>query len=38
VLRKENGKQTRLPFNYKQALSGKGNNPELKSGDVIVVP
>jgi len=38
VLRKQNGKQARLPFNYKQALSGKGTNPILQSGDVVVVP
>ena len=38
VLRKENDKETRLPFNYKKALSGKGANPELQSGDMVVVP
>ena len=38
VLRKENGKETRLPFNYKKALSGKGSNPELLPGDIVVVP
>jgi polysaccharide export outer membrane protein len=38
VLRKDNGKETRLPFNYKKALSGKGSNPELMPGDMIVVP
>jgi polysaccharide export outer membrane protein len=38
VLRKENGKETRIPFNYKKALSGKGNNPELMPGDMVVVP
>ncbi len=38
VLRSENGKQVRLPFNYKKALSGKGVNPELLSGDMVVVP
>jgi polysaccharide export outer membrane protein len=40
VLRTVNGTQTKLPFNYKEAL--KGNSPEqnvlLKSGDTIVVP
>lgn len=40
VLRTENGKQTKLPFNYKEVV--KGNNPEqniaLKPGDTIVVP
>jgi polysaccharide export outer membrane protein len=38
VLRKVDGKETRFPFNYKKALSGKGDNPELMSGDMIVVP
>jgi len=40
VLRTENGKQTKLPFNYKQAISGKSDaqNIELQPGDVIVVP
>ena len=40
VLRTENGKQSKLPFNYKEAI--KGNSPEqnivLKPGDTIVVP
>jgi polysaccharide export outer membrane protein len=40
LLRKENGKQVKLPFNYKEVISGK--NPEqnipLKAGDTIVVP
>jgi polysaccharide export outer membrane protein len=40
LLRTENGKQVKYPFNYKEAL--KGNNPEqnieLKPGDTIVVP
>ena len=40
VLRVEKGKQAKLPFNYKETISGK--NPEqsieLQSGDVIVVP
>jgi polysaccharide biosynthesis/export protein len=38
VLRKANGKETRIPFNYKKALSGKGDNPELMPGDMVVVP
>lgn len=38
VLRKDNEKETRLPFNYKKALSGKGSNPELMPGDMVVVP
>ena len=40
VLREENGKQARFPFNYKEVI--KGNRPEqnilLKPGDTIVVP
>jgi polysaccharide export outer membrane protein len=40
ILRTENGKQTKLPFNYKEAV--KGNSPDqnlvLKPGDTIVVP
>jgi polysaccharide export outer membrane protein len=40
VLRTENGKQIKLPFNYKEAISGKNpeQNIELRPGDVIVVP
>jgi polysaccharide export outer membrane protein len=40
VLRTENGKQQKLPFNYKEVV--KGNHPEqnieLKPGDTVVVP
>jgi polysaccharide biosynthesis/export protein len=40
LLRSENGKQAKLPFNYKEVV--KGNHPEqnieLKPGDTIVVP
>jgi polysaccharide export outer membrane protein len=40
VLRTENGKQEKLPFNYKEVV--KGNHPEqnieLKPGDTVVVP
>jgi polysaccharide export outer membrane protein len=40
LLRAENGKQEKLPFNYKEVI--KGNHPEqniqLKSGDTVVVP
>ncbi len=40
VLRNENGKQVKYPFNFKEAL--KGNHPEqnivLQPGDTIVVP
>jgi polysaccharide export outer membrane protein len=40
VLRAENGKQVKLPFNYKEAISGRNpeQNIELQPGDVIVVP
>jgi len=40
VLRTENGKQVKLPFNYKDGVSGKNpeQNIELQPGDVIVVP
>lgn len=40
VLRNENGRQVKHPFNYKEVV--KGNHPEqnipLKPGDTIVVP
>lgn len=40
LLRTENGKQEKLPFNYKEVI--KGNHPEqniaLKPGDTLVVP
>ena len=40
LLRNENGKQAKIPFNYKEVV--KGNRPEqnieLKPGDTIVVP
>jgi hypothetical protein len=36
----ENGKQVKLPFNYRQVI--KGNHPEqnipLRPGDTVVVP
>lgn len=40
VLRQENGKQQKFPFNYKDVISGKepGENIALKSGDTIIVP
>ena len=40
VLRTESGKQSKLPFNYKEALKGKqpDQNIALKPGDTIVVP
>jgi polysaccharide export outer membrane protein len=40
VLRMENGRQVKLPFNYREVI--KGNHPEqnifLKPGDTVVVP
>lgn len=40
VLRQDNGKQQKIPFNYKDVISGKdpSQNVELKSGDTIIVP
>ena len=40
ILRQDNGKQQKIPFNYKEVLSGKdpGQNIALKPGDTIVVP
>lgn len=40
VLRKEDGKQERFPFNYKNVVNGKNaeQNIALKAGDQIVVP
>jgi|SRR5579883_1509315 len=40
VLRTENAKQTRLPFNYSEVIKGEqsGQNVRLQPGDVIVVP
>lgn len=40
LLRQENGKQVKLPFNYKQVIGGKNpeQNIQLKAGDTIVVP
>jgi polysaccharide export outer membrane protein len=40
ILRMRDGKPVKIPFNYKQAISGKNpeQNIELEPGDVIVVP
>jgi len=40
ILRMEDGKQVKHPFNYKEALDGKKpeQNILLQSGDIIVVP
>ena len=40
LLRTENGKQVKLPFNYKEVVKGRHpeQNIDLQSGDTIVVP
>ena len=40
LLREENGKQQRYPFDYKQVIAGKNSeqNIILRAGDTIVVP
>ena len=38
ILRKSENKETRIPFNYKKALSGKGADPVLEPNDMVVVP
>lgn len=40
ILRNENGKQEKMPFNYKKVVKGldPDKNIELKPGDTIVVP
>src|SRR5687768_13292652 len=40
IMRTENGKPKRLPFNYKSIIEGKNlqQNIELKPGDTVVVP
>jgi len=40
LLRVQDGKQTKMPFNYKEALKGHGTQQSftLKPGDTIVVP
>jgi polysaccharide biosynthesis/export protein len=40
ILRQDNGKQQKIPFNYKDVISGKdpSQNIELKAGDTIIVP
>ena len=40
LLRTQDGQQTKIPFNYKEALKGRGTqqNLVLKPGDTIVVP
>ena len=40
ILRNQNGRQIRIPFNYKKAIAGRVSkeNPVLEPGDVVVVP
>lgn len=38
ILRRQGGKDIRIPVNYKKALAGKGDDPILQSGDMVVVP
>lgn len=38
ILRNENGKQVKLPYNYKDVLKGNKEDILLQPGDVIVVP
>jgi len=38
VLRNENGKQVKHPFNYKAVVEGKQDDIPLQPGDTIVVP
>jgi polysaccharide export outer membrane protein len=38
VLRNENGKQVKHPFNYKDVVNGKAEDLALQPGDTIVVP
>lgn len=40
VMRVDNGKHVKLPFNYKEVINGKASdeNIEVKAGDTIVVP
>jgi len=40
VLRTKDGKQTKIPFNYREVVSGKNpeQNIELQPGDTVVVP
>jgi polysaccharide export outer membrane protein len=38
ILRNENGKQVKVPYNYKDVLKGLKDDVALQAGDVIVVP
>ena len=38
ILRQVNGKKVRIGFDYKKAVAGKGDNPFLEPGDMVVIP
>ena len=38
ILRTQNGKQEKIPYDYKDVLKGKKEDVALQPGDVIVVP
>lgn len=38
ILREQNGKKIRIPFQYKKAVAGKSENVVLQPGDLVVVP
>jgi len=38
ILRNENGKQTKKPYNYKDVVNGHSDDVVLQPGDTIVVP
>lgn len=38
ILRQEGSKKVRIGFDYKKAIAGRGANPVLQPGDLVVVP
>jgi polysaccharide biosynthesis/export protein len=38
ILRKKNDQEIKIPVNYKDAVKGRGDNPILFPGDMVVVP
>lgn len=38
ILRNRNGKQEKLPYDYKEVLKGKQEDTVLQPGDIVVVP
>jgi polysaccharide export outer membrane protein len=38
ILRNENGKQSKRPYNYKDIINGRADDVVLQPGDTIVVP